>query len=217
MEIKTEKQQLAVVSDVKSILDDKVKRTDDVKTAIDLLSTKTALEQEGTVEKLVSEKSEELRNDAEAKRVKSETERINEEILRVKAEKQKEIEEYEKTITAKKKEVEQLNAESDKAKAFFDSNSEILKYIGVRNKKSLRTMQCLMVPATVIFCIVQVLLFPLTLSGVVIESFVSIIGAIGEKIKNNAWRIVISVLVVLLVCALIILAYYYGGKFIANA
>ena len=63
MDIKTDKA-LAVVSDVKSILDDKVKRTDDVKTAIDLLATKTALEQGNTVEILVTEKNEELRNDA---------------------------------------------------------------------------------------------------------------------------------------------------------
>lgn len=215
MDIKTDKA-LAVVSDVKSILDDKVRKTDDVKTAIDLLATKTALEQGNTVEKLVTEKTEELRNDAEAKRVEAETKRVEEETKKILAEKEKQIQEYEKVINAKKKEVEQLKAEGDKAQAFFEGNSEVLKYIGIRNKKSLKTMQVLMFPATVIFCIVQFLLFPLTFAGVIIESFVSIIGGIGEKIKNNAWKIVISVMVVLLVCAVIFFAYYYGIRLIRS-
>ena len=215
MDIKTDKQ-LAVVSDVKSMLDDKVKRTDNVKEAINLLATKTALEQEGTVQKLVTEKTEELRNDAEAKRVKAETDRINEEIEKVKAEKQKEVEEYDKLITAKKKEVEQLKAESDKAQAFFDANSEILKYIGVRNKKSLGIMRALMFVAVPVFCLVQILLFPLTFSGVILEAFVGIIGGICGAIKNNALKIVISVLVVLLIVGIVFLVYFYGGRLLKN-
>lgn len=215
MDIKTDKA-LTVVSDVKSMLDDKVKRTDDVKTAIDLLATKTALEQQGTVEKIVNEKTEELRNDAEAKRVKAETDKINEEIERVKAQKQKEVEEYDKLITAKKKEVEQLKAESDKAQAFFDANSEILKYIGVRNKKSLNIMRALMFVAVPVFCLVQILLFPLTFSGVILEAFVGIIGGICGAIKNNALKIVISILVVVLIIGIVFLVYFYGGKLITN-
>jgi hypothetical protein len=215
MDIKTDKS-LAVVSDVKSILDDKVKRTDNVKEAINLLATKSALEQEGTVQKLVTEKTEELRNDAEAKRVKAETDRINEEIEKVKAEKQKEIEEFDKVITAKKKEVEQLKTDSDKAQAFFDANSEILKYIGIRNKKSIGTMRVLMYPATLMFCIVQVLLFPLTLCGVILEAFVGIIGGICGAIKSNALKIVISIFVVLLVIGIVFLIYFYGGKLLTN-
>ena len=216
MEIKANKS-LAVVSDVKSILDDKVKKTDDVKTAIDLLATKTALEQGDTVEKLVTEKTEELRNDAEAKRVKAETDKINEEIEKVKAEKTKEIEEFDKLITAKKKEVEQLKAEGDKAEAFFNANSEILKYIGVRNKKSLGTMRVLMYPATLIFCIVQTLIFPLTFCGVVLEAFVSILGGICGEIKNNALKIIVSILIVLLIIGVVFVVYFYGGKLIAGA
>lgn len=216
MDIKPNNKQLAVVSDVKSILDDKVKKTDDVKTAIDLLATKTALEQEGTVAKIVNEKTEELRNDAEAKRVKAETDKINEEIERVKAQKQKEIEEFDKLILAKKNEVEQLKAESDKAQAYFDANKEILKYIGVRSKKSLGVMRGLMFLAVPVFCIVQILLFPLTFSGVILESFVEIIGGICGAIKNNALKIIISILVVLLILGIVFLVYFYGGKLISN-
>lgn len=216
IDLKTTERQLAITSDVKSMLDDKVRATDNVKEAINLLATKTALEQDGTVQKLVTEKTEELRNDAEAKRVEAETHRVEEETKKIQAEKQKEIEEFDRIITAKKKEVEQLNAESDKAEAFFNANSEILKYIGVRNKKSLGTMRVLMYPATLIFCIVQILLFPLTFSGVILEAFVGILGGICGAIKNNALKIVVSILVVLLIVVVVVLAYFYGGKLIAG-
>lgn len=220
MEIKPDKNnlpsKLAEDDNVKKLLDDKVKQTDDVKSAIDILATKTALAQEGTVNKIVAEKTEELRNDAEAKRVKAETEKINEEVEKVKAQKQKEIEEYDKLITAKQKEVGQLKAESDKAQAFFDNNKEILKYIGVRSKKSLKVMQTLIVPATMIFIIVQILLFPLTFVGVTLESIVNIIGSICGAVKNNALKIVVSVLVVLLIVGVVFAACFYGDKLISK-
>ena len=41
-----------------------------------MLTTREALKKEGTIEKLVAEKDEELRNDAEAKRIQAETEKI---------------------------------------------------------------------------------------------------------------------------------------------
>lgn len=198
-------------SNVNSLLEKKVEQTQDVKTAIDLLATKTALEQSENLEKVVVEKSEELKNDAEAKRVEAETKRINEEAKKVVAEKQKQVELYDKEIVKKRKEVEQLKAESDKAQAFFDSNAEILKYIGVKNKKSLRVMQGLMVPATIIFIAVQLLMFPLTLCGVVLETLVNIVGGICGAIKNNALKLVISIGVVLLITAVVGLAYYYAG------
>lgn len=213
MEIETKKLPVKI-DNVNNLLDNKVKQTEDVKSAIDLIATKTALEQEGTVEKLVEEKTEELKNDAEAKRVKAETDRVNEEIEKVKAEKQKEIEEYDKIITLKQKEVEKLNADSNKAQAFFDSNKEILSYIGVRNKKSLRVMQWLMVPATIIFVIVNILLFPVTFVGKTLETLVEIVGGICNAIKNNALKIIVTIAVVLLIGVVVFFAYYYGIKLI---
>ena len=213
MEIETKKLPVKI-DNVNNLLDNKVKQTEDVKSAIDLLATKTALEQEGTVEKLVEEKTEELKNDAEAKRVKAETDRVNEEIEKVKAEKQKEIEEYDKIITLKQKEVEKLNADSNKAQAFFDSNKEILSYIAVRNKKSLRTMQWLMIPATFIFVIVNILLFPVTFVGKTLETLVEIVGGICNAIKHNALRIIVSIAVILLIAGVVFFAYYYGIKLI---
>lgn len=44
------------IDEVNKIITDKVNETDNVKSAIDLLTTKTALQQEGVVEKLVDEK-----------------------------------------------------------------------------------------------------------------------------------------------------------------
>lgn len=197
-----------------TLLENKVKQTEDVKTAIDLLATREALADENTVNKIVDEKTEELRNDAEAKRVSAETNRINEEVAKIKRQKEKELEEYDRLITARKKEAEQLKADADKAQAFFEANGEILKYIGVRSKKSLKTMQALMVPATIIFAIVQILLFPLTLCGVVLEALVNIVGGICNAIKNQALKIVASIGVILLISSAVFGVYFFGGNLI---
>lgn len=217
MQIETNRN-LAKVSaeNITGLLDEKVKKTDDIKTAIDILATKTALEDNATIGKVVAEKSEELRNDAESKRINAETLRIKEEVEKVRQQKQKEIEEFDKQITAKRKEVEQLKAETDKAQAFFENNAEILKYIGVRSKKTLNVMKVLIVPATIIFAIIQVLLFPLTLTGVVLESIVNIVGGICGAIKNNALKIVLSISVIILVLGVTFTLYYFGGKLIGN-
>ena len=211
MDIKTDNLP-AKIENVNDLLDNKVKQTDNVKTAIDLLATKTALEQGNTVEKLVEEKTAELKNDAEAKRVKAETDKINEEIEKVKAEKLKEIEEFDKVITIKQKEVERLKADSDKAQAFYDSNKEILSYIGIRNKKTLKVMQWLMIPATILFVIIQTLIFPITALGKTLEAIIEIVGGICNSIKNNALKIIISILVVLLIGTVVFLVYYYGFR-----
>ena len=201
-------------SDVNNLLDEKVRKTDDVKTAIDILATKTALEQKETLEKVVVEKEEELRNDAEAKRIHAETQQIEKEVEKVKQEKEKELAELDKEISAKKKEVERLKADSDKAQAFYDSNKDILKYIGIREKKSMKAMQGLMFPATIVFIIVQILLFPLTFIGLLLETIVNILGGICGAITNNALKIVLSVLIVVLLIGGGFCAYYFGGKLI---
>lgn len=203
-----------VPTNINKILDSKVESTSDVKTAIDILATQTALKQKETLEKVVVEKEEELRNDAEAKRIQAETEKISKEVEKVKQQKEKQLAELDKVISAKHKEVEELRAESDKAQAFFESNKDILKYIGVVEKKSIRTMQALMFPATLIFIIVQILLFPLTLIGLILETIVNILGGICGAIKNNAIKIVLSILVVAIVVGGGFCAYYFGGKLI---
>lgn len=198
-------EKLPSTSGVDELIKTKTNNTNNVKEAIDLLATKTALEKEGVVEKIVEEKAEELRIDAETKRVLSEIEKI-------KQEKEKELVELDKTITTKKKEVEDLNAESDKEQAYFESNKDILRCIGVRRKKSIGAMKVLMYPATFIFIVVQILLFPLTFLGIVFETIVNIIGGLCGVIQNNALRIIVAVLVVALLLGGGFCAYYYGGK-----
>ena len=61
---------------VSEVIANKARETDDVKATIDLLSTREALKRDGTVDTLVSEKTEELKNDAMAKRVEAETAKI---------------------------------------------------------------------------------------------------------------------------------------------
>lgn len=197
---------------INSLLDKKVEQATEVKSAIDFLATKTALQQEDTIKKVVTEKQEELRNDAETKRIQAETERISKEVEKVKQEKEKQLAELDKVITAKRKEVEQLKADSDKAQAFFESNKDILKYIGIRERKSIRTMQALMIPAAVVFIIVQILLFPLTLIGLILETIVNILGGICGAIQNNALKIILSILIVTLLLGGGFCAYYFGGK-----
>lgn len=197
------------IDEVSKIITDKVNETDNVKTAIDLLTTKTALQQEGVVEKLVDEKEQELVKDAETKKINAETEKL-------KKEKEKEIAEFDKIIYAKQKEIDQLKVEADKAQAFFDSNKDILKYIGVREKKSLKTMQVLMFPATLVFIFVQILIFPITLCGLVLEAIIGILGGICGAIKNQALKIVITILVLLIIAGVSFCAYYFGGKAIKN-
>ena len=195
------------IEEVSKIITDKVNGTDNVKTAIDLLTTKTALQQEGVVEKLVDEKEQELVKDAETKKINAETEKI-------KKEKEREIAEFDKIIYAKQKEIEQLKVEADKAQAFFDSNKDILKYIGVREKKSLKTMQVLMFPATLVFIFVQILIFPITLCGLVLEAIIGILGGICGAIKNQALKIVITILVLLVIAGVSFCTYYFGGNLI---
>lgn len=201
---------------VHNLIDQKVKETEDVKVALDLLATKTALGRQETRDKVVEEKQEELRNDAEAKRVQAETERIAKEAEKARREKERELAELDRIISTKKAEVDRLQAESDIASAFFNSNKDILKYIGVREKKSLRTMQVLMAPAIFVFILVQVLLFPLTFCGLLLETIVSIIGGVCKAIQINALKIIVAILVVVLLVGVGFCAYYFGIRFLTR-
>lgn len=201
-------------SQVVAMIDEKAKQSTNVKDVVDLLATRSALTNEETVEKIVDEKGEELRIDAESKRIKAETERINEEVKKVLAEKEKQIAEYDRQISAKKKEIEELKILADKEDAFFECNKEILKYINVRSKKTLGVMKALMFPATVIFVIVQILLFPINLCGLILECIVSIIGGICGAFTSNALKIIIGLLVVAVVVIGAGFIYYFCGQLI---
>lgn len=196
--------------ELKALLDNKIKQTDDAKNAIDLLATRTALTQDNTVEKIVSEKREELINDAFAKKVIAETKRVEEEVKKVEAEKRKQIAELDKVISEKKKEVEQLEADSDKAQAYFEANKEILKFINIKTKKTLGVMRFLMIPATIVFMLVLIITLPITIAGAIVSSVVHIIGTICEAIKSYALKIIISIVVVALIVAIVVGAVFLG-------
>lgn len=200
--------------DVNKLLNEQVKNTNDYKSAIDLLSTREALKKEGVVDKLVGEKEEELRNDAEAKRIQAEADKIEKEVAKIKQEKEKVLAELDKEISAKQKEVEKLKADSDKAQTFFDNNEDILSCIGIRSKKTLKVMYTLMIPATIIFVLIRFIALPFTIGGKLVEIIIDIVGGICNAIKNNALKIIISIVVILLLVGGGFCAYYFGGKLI---
>lgn len=202
--------------DVKSLLDNKIKETQDEKSAINLLATRTALMQDDTVGKIVNEKKEELINDAFTKKVIAETKRVEEEVKKVEAEKRKQIAELDKVISEKQKEIEQLKADSDKSQAFFEANKDILSYINIKSKKTLGVMRFLMVPATIVFMLVLIITLPITIAGAIVRAVVHVIGSICETIKNYALKVIISAVVVILIIALVIGAIYLGNMLVHN-
>lgn len=199
---------------VENLIDSKANETNDIGTALDLMVTRTALQNKETVEKVVNEKEEELKNSFEAKRIQAEADKISKEVEKIKQEKEKELAELDKVISAKQKEVEQLNAESDKAQAFFESNSELLSYVGITAKKTLGIMYFLMIPSIVIFILVQTIALPLTIGGKLLEIIIGIVAGVCKAITNNALKIIIAILVVALLAGGTFAVYYFGGKFI---
>ncbi len=199
---------------VDKLIENKVNQTTDVNTALDLMFTHEALKDKDTLDSALQEKKEEIRNDAEARRIQAEAERIAREAEKIKQEKEKQLAELDKVISAKQKEIEQLKADSDKAQAFFESNEDILSYIGVRTKKTLKVMYMLMIPAIVIFMIVQIIALPVTIVGKLVEIVINIISGICKVISNNALKMFIAILVVILILGCGLAIYYFGGKLI---
>lgn len=199
---------------VENLIISKANETNDINTALDLMVTNTALRNKETIETVVNEKKEELKNSYEAKRIQAEADRISKEVEKIKQEKEKELAELDKIISAKQKEVEQLKAESDKAQAFFESNRELLSYIGIMSKKTLGVMYGLMIPAIIVFILVQTIALPLTVGGKLLEIIIGIVAGVCKEITNNALKIIIAILVIALLAGGTFAVYYFGGKFI---
>ena len=193
---------------VRSAIVENAKRSGDVKSVIDLAATSKALENAETVDKIVKEKTDELKADAETKRVQSETARVREEAEKVRQETQREIAEIEGQRDALAADVEKLKKLDDKAEAFFKANKSILRCIGVREKLSLNVMKGLMVPATVLFIIFQILLLPLSLVGFMVEAITGIVGSISGGIVKNGWKVFVAVLSIVLIAALVFGVYW---------
>ena len=213
-----ENKDLVVANEAQDSVDNlivkKANETSDINTALDLMITKTALKDKETIENAVDEKKEEIRNNAEAKRIEAETDRISKEAEKIRKEKEKELAELDKIISAKQKEVEKLKTESDKAQAFFDSNKEILSYTGIFTKKTMNVMCMFMIPATIIFLIVQIIALPITILGKLLESVIGIVSSVCKEISSNSLKIVTAIFVVALLLGFAFAVYYYSGKFV---
>lgn len=199
---------------VQNLLDKKMSSTENAKEAIDILATAEALKRDDIANKLVSHKQTELETDAEAKVVRAEADKIAVETKKVQAEKDKQVAQLDKDILTRQKEVERLKADSNKADQFFESNKDLLRYVGCRSKKTIGVMRFLIVPSIIIFIAVQILLLPITFCGLIIENIVRVVGDVCGAIKQNGWKIVASIFIVLLISAVLVAVYFYGGKLI---
>lgn len=198
-----------------TVIEQNARATTNVKETIDLLSTKRALEQEGTVETLVAEKTEELKNDAIAKRVQAETEKIHQEVEKVRQEGEKEIAQLVKEKNKLQAEVEAMEKEADKAEAYFQANKDILKCAGITSKKTLSVMKAWMWMAGFVFILIQIIKLPITIIGGLVEGIIDIIGGICGVIKNNALKITVSLVVILVLIAAFV-GIGFGAKAIGD-
>lgn len=198
---------------IRAAIIESAKASGDIKSVIDLAATSKALENEQTVDKLVKEKTDELKADAEAKKTQSEINKIREEAEKVRQETQREIAKLEGEKDALTADVERLKTLDNKAEAFFNANKSILRCIGVREKLSLKVMMGLMAPATALFIFFQILLLPLSLIGFIVEAITGIVGAISGGIAKNGWKIFVAILSTALIAALVVGIYWLVIKF----
>lgn len=193
---------------VSDIIVKNAKESNKVKDVIDLAATSKALEKKETVDKIVEEKTKELISDAEKKKIESETEKIRQEADKVRREEEKKIAELNKIKNTLIGEIDNLKAEDDKAKAYFDANKSILRCVGIREKLSLKAMHFWMYPASFIYALFQIILFPFTLVGFAVEQLLGIIEAVCGKVAKGGWKIVIAIVTGIVIVGLIAGIYY---------
>lgn len=179
-----------------------------VKDVIDLAATSKALEKKETVDKIVEEKTKELISDAEKKKIESETEKIRQEAEKVRKEEEKKIAELNKIKTTLEGEIDNLKTEDDKALAYFNANKSILRCVGVREKLSLKAMHFWMYPASFVYILFQIILFPFTLVGFAVEQLIGIVEAVCGKIAKGGWKIVVAIITAVIIVGLIAGIYY---------
>jgi hypothetical protein len=194
-----------IVSDV---IIKNAKASDKVKDVIDLAATSKALEKKETVEKIVEEKTKELISDAEKKKIESEAEKIRQEAEKVRKEEEKQIAELNKIKNTLLGEIENLKAEDDKATAYFNANKSILRCVGIREKLSLKAMHFWMYPASFIYALFQIILFPFTLVGFAVEQLLGIVESVCGKVAKGGWKIVVAIVTGIVIVGLIVGIYY---------
>lgn len=150
-----------------------------LKEAIDIGVTGKALQKDGVIETLTDKKEQELKEDAEAKRLKSEADRLREEANRTDKEKDK------------------IDRESEKAKAYYNAHKSVLKYSFVKEPMSIPFMRIGAIMGT----IVTFLFLPLIIAGALIELIVDIIGSVTGTITKNSLKLIVGLLVALFIVA----------------
>lgn len=157
-----------------------------LKDAIDIGVTGKALQKDGVIETLTDKKEQELKEDAEAKRLKSEADRLSEEANRTDKEKEK------------------IDKESEKAKAYYNAHKSVLKYSFVKEPMSIPFMRIGAIMGT----IVTFLFLPLIIAGALIELIVDIIGSVTGTITKNSIKLIVGLLVALFIVAVGVGCYF---------
>lgn len=157
-----------------------------LKDAIDIGVTGKALQKDGVIEILTDKKEQELKEDAEAKRLKSETDRLREEANRTDKEKDK------------------IDKEIEKAKAYYNAHKSVLKYSFVKEPMSIPYMRVGAIMGTII----TFLFLPLIMAGALIELIVDIIGSVTGTITKNSLKLIVGFLVVLFIVAVGVGCYF---------
>lgn len=193
---------------VNNVIVKNAQTTDKVKDVIDLAATSKALEKKETVEKIVEEKTKELISDAEKKKFESEADKIRQEAEKVRQEEEKQIAELNKIKNTLLGEIENLKAEDNKATEYFNANKSILRCVGIREKLSLKAMHFWMYPASFIYALFQIILFPFTLVGFAVEQLLGIVEAVCGKVAKGGWKIAIAIITGIVIIGLIVGIYW---------
>lgn len=184
------------------------KQAKSLKDVVDVGVTGKALMKDGVLDELTAQKEAELKEDALAKVIASEAERIKRETAKLTEEGKKQLAQLQNEIHQAEAEKDKIEKQADKNLAYFNSHKSILKYAGCKEAMSLQYMQTMAVIGFVVMCIVKVLFSPLILVGQFIELLMDIIGGVTEKIKANALKIVVSVLLFIFIAAIVVGCYY---------
>ena len=105
--------------------------------------------------------------------------------------------------------------EADKAEAYFEANKDILKCAGITSKKTLPVMKAWLWVASLVFILIQVITLPITIVGSLIEGIINIVGDVCGAVKNNAVKVIVSTVVILVLVAAFIFVFWGGREIVA--
>lgn len=179
-----------------------------LKEVVDVGVTGIALQNKHVIVDLKEKKERELKEDALAKVIASETARIEQETNRVLEEGRRQLADLNNQINEVRAVKDKLEQEADQNKAYFECHKSILKYAGCVQVMSVTYMKKMSVIGFLIMCLVKIVFSPLILTGLFIETLVDIIGGVTGTITHNAWKIIASLGLAILIVGIVIGAYF---------